>query len=98
MLSSKEIEYIKAVFKYKTISNKLPLVNNIMLDRNLIEIYYRQPEVTSNTSVYDYMLWLRQLRAELYPNCIYKVIRRKTPKVEHKYQNLTIYQLYHNYK
>lgn len=98
MLTSKEIEYIKAVFKYKTINNKLPLVNNIMLDRNLIEIYHNQPEITSDTSVYDYMLWLRQLRFTLYPNCTYKITRRKTPKSEHKYQNLTIYQLYHNYK
>ena len=98
MLSSKEVEYIKAVFKYKSIGDKLPLVNTIMLDRNLIEIYHSQPEVTSDASVYDYMLWLRQLRAELYPNCKYRVVRRKTPKSEHKYQNLTIYQLYHNYK
>ncbi len=61
MLSNKELLYIKAIFDWNKGCNEFPLVNNVMKNRNLIEIYHNNGG-SEKDSIYDYMLWLRKLR------------------------------------
>ncbi len=89
--------YLLAVFTYRTPTCVPCLVHHLVQDKRIISIYFNLPTTSSANSVYDFMLWLRQVRKELFPNCTYKVKRRKTPKSEHHFANISIHTLYHRY-
>ena len=96
MLNARDLEYAKAIFEYNKGCNEFALVNNVMRNKNLVEMFYKESELSFfvELNVYDYMLWLRKLRKFLYPDCSYKIVRRKTPKGEHGFKNMSIYKFY----
>lgn len=75
-------------------SDKYPKnISNVALDINIIKIYMEHCNQSYNSSVYDYIHWLRKLRRLMYPNCEYKVKRRKTPQGWHGFAAITLGQL-----
>lgn len=94
MLNERQLKYIKDVFESNTFKNGFALVNNVMMNKNIIQIYVMVTNIRKYHSVYDYMLWLRKIRKEMYPECTFKIKRRKTPKSEHEFRNMTINELY----
>lgn len=96
MLNTRDLEYAKTIFEYNKGCNEFVLVNNVMRNKNLVEIFYTKSDLafSKELNVYDYMLWLRKLRKFLYPACSYKIVRRKTPKSEHNFKNMSLYEFY----
>ena len=93
MLSDREMVYVKAIFEWNKGCNEFTLVNNVMQNKNLIEMYHNNGG-SEKDSIYDYMLWLRKLRKEIYPDCEYIITRRKTPKCEHGFRDMKLYEYY----
>lgn len=80
-------------------TDKYPKVHHVMKELEVLKWYLalEKPKI-SNTSIYDYMQWIRQVRKFIYPECPYKVCRKKTPKSEHGFANLTLEQFMINYR
>ena len=80
-MSEEEYKYLIAIFKCKESpgSNSPEFIQNIIYDKQLLEIYMRLTKQPLHSPVKEYINWLRTKRAKLCTNCDYKHKGRKIP-------------------
>lgn len=94
-LTAKELKPIFEKYNF----DEYPQVHHLIKNKEVLCWYLilEKPRL-DKTSIYDYMLWIRELRKAFYPDCPHKVCRRKTPKAEHGFANLTIEEFLITYR
>lgn len=86
------ISGVKPIFeKFIFLNDKYPKVHHMIYEKTLLALYleFERPDLKAR-SIYDFMKWLRELRKEIYSDCPYRICRKKTPKSEHRFRNMSL--------